>query len=171
LALKMQAGDENGARFIFPIIEPVIGGARRRGSCRCAMAPKKMSKSDPSDLSRINLTDDADAILEEDPQSQKPIQTHCRARRKVSMGRPRGAEILSAFYAGLAENLGGTRFWKNLAASSFSTFKTGARRSCGRQKWRLFATEMRRIMADPSLCRRRAPRWGVSAPARLPKQP
>lgn len=45
----------------FPIPEPVIEGtATRVMSLRDGS--KKMSKSDPSDASRINLTDDADAI-------------------------------------------------------------------------------------------------------------
>ena len=45
----------------FPMTEPVIEGvATRVMSLRDGT--KKMSKSDPSDLSRINLTDDADAI-------------------------------------------------------------------------------------------------------------
>jgi tryptophanyl-tRNA synthetase len=45
----------------FPITEPVIEGvATRVMSLRDGT--KKMSKSDPSDQSRINLTDDADAI-------------------------------------------------------------------------------------------------------------
>jgi len=45
----------------FPITEPVIEGvATRVMSLRDGT--KKMSKSDPSDMSRINLTDDADAI-------------------------------------------------------------------------------------------------------------
>ncbi len=50
---------------LFPLPEPVIGvgaaaGAARVMSLRDGTA--KMSKSDPSDQSRINLTDDADAI-------------------------------------------------------------------------------------------------------------
>lgn len=46
----------------FPITEPVIDGpATRVMSLRDGT--KKMSKSDPSDMSRINLTDDADTIL------------------------------------------------------------------------------------------------------------
>ena len=50
-----------GAEDFFPITEPVIGGpAPRVMSLRDGS--KKMSKSDPSDMSRINLTDDADAI-------------------------------------------------------------------------------------------------------------
>ena len=49
-----------GVEF-FPITEPVIEGtATRVMSLR--EGSKKMSKSDPSDMSRINLTDDADTI-------------------------------------------------------------------------------------------------------------
>src|SRR3712207_9286832 len=49
-----------GAEF-FPAIEPLIQGvAARVMSLRDGT--KKMSKSDPSDQSRINLTDDADAV-------------------------------------------------------------------------------------------------------------
>ncbi len=47
----------------FPVTEPIIGGpAARVMSLRDGT--KKMSKSDPSDNSRINLTDDADAIAQ-----------------------------------------------------------------------------------------------------------
>jgi len=47
----------------FPMTEPVIEGvATRVMSLRDGT--KKMSKSDPSDMSRINLTDDADAIAQ-----------------------------------------------------------------------------------------------------------
>jgi tryptophanyl-tRNA synthetase len=45
----------------FPLTEPVIEGAATRVMSLRA-GTKKMSKSDPSDMSRINLTDDADAI-------------------------------------------------------------------------------------------------------------
>ncbi|SDB61561.1 tryptophan--tRNA ligase [Belnapia rosea] len=50
-----------GTEGFFPRIEPLIQGvAARVMSLRDGT--KKMSKSDPSDQSRINLTDDADAI-------------------------------------------------------------------------------------------------------------
>ena len=53
------AGFEDGT--FFPLPEPVImGPATRVMSLRDGT--KKMSKSDPSDLSRINMTDDADTI-------------------------------------------------------------------------------------------------------------
>lgn len=45
----------------FPITEPVIEGAATR-VMNLRDGSKKMSKSDPSDMSRINMTDDADTI-------------------------------------------------------------------------------------------------------------
>ena len=45
----------------FPITEPVIEGAATR-VMSLRNGSKKMSKSDPSDASRINMTDDADTI-------------------------------------------------------------------------------------------------------------
>lgn len=45
----------------FPIAEPVIEGAATR-VMSLKDGTKKMSKSDPADASRINMTDDADAI-------------------------------------------------------------------------------------------------------------
>ena len=57
-----------GAQF-FPLPEPLITGpATRVMSLRDGT--KKMSKSDPSDLSRINLSDDRDTIRQENPQGE-----------------------------------------------------------------------------------------------------
>jgi tryptophanyl-tRNA synthetase len=47
----------------FPLPEPVIQGAATR-VMSLRDGTKKMSKSDPSDMSRINLTDDADTIAQ-----------------------------------------------------------------------------------------------------------
>ncbi len=47
----------------FPITEPVIEGAATR-VMSLRDGSKKMSKSDASDMSRINMTDDADAIAQ-----------------------------------------------------------------------------------------------------------
>ncbi|QDY69673.1 tryptophan--tRNA ligase [Qingshengfaniella alkalisoli] len=58
--IAMKFNNDFGTEF-FPITEPVIEGvATRVMSLRDGT--KKMSKSDPSDMSRINLTDDADTI-------------------------------------------------------------------------------------------------------------
>ena len=50
-----------GAPDFFPQPEPVITGTATRVMC-LRDGTKKMSKSDESDASRINLTDDADTI-------------------------------------------------------------------------------------------------------------
>ncbi len=53
--------DHNAPNF-FPLPEPLIQGPGAR-IMSLRDGTKKMSKSDPSDMTRINLTDDADAIL------------------------------------------------------------------------------------------------------------
>ncbi len=59
--IAQKFNNDFGAPGFFPITEPVIEGpATRVMSLRDGSA--KMSKSDPSDASRINLMDDADAI-------------------------------------------------------------------------------------------------------------
>ena len=61
IAIKFN-NDFNAPDF-FPITEPLIFGAATR-VMSLRDGTKKMSKSDPSDYSRINLTDDADAIAQ-----------------------------------------------------------------------------------------------------------
>ena len=58
IALKFN--NDYGVNF-FPIVEPLIEGAATR-VMSLRDGTSKMSKSDPSDQSRINLTDDADTI-------------------------------------------------------------------------------------------------------------
>jgi len=56
-------GARGHGEAFFPLTEPLIGGpAARVMSLRDGS--KKMSKSDPSDYSRINLTDDVDTIAQ-----------------------------------------------------------------------------------------------------------
>ncbi|RCS25211.1 tryptophan--tRNA ligase [Phyllobacterium salinisoli] len=60
IGVETAVGEETVTGF-FPLTEPMISGpAMRIMSLRDGT--KKMSKSDPSDLSRINLVDDADTI-------------------------------------------------------------------------------------------------------------
>jgi tryptophanyl-tRNA synthetase len=60
--IAIKFNHDYGVNF-FPIVEPVIEGAATR-VMSLRDGTKKMSKSDPSDQSRINLTDDADAIAQ-----------------------------------------------------------------------------------------------------------
>jgi tryptophanyl-tRNA synthetase len=60
IAIKFNT--DYGVNF-FPVVEPVIEGAATR-VMSLRDGTKKMSKSDPSDQSRINLTDSADQIAQ-----------------------------------------------------------------------------------------------------------
>src|SRR6202795_1120277 len=106
----------------FPITRPlIVGAAARVMSLRDGT--KKMSKSDPSDYSRINLTDDADAIAQKirkaktDPEplpsEEKGLEPRAEADNLVGIyaalgGKPK-SEILSEFggaqFSGFKSNL------------------------------------------------------------------
>ncbi|MGF6860555.1 tryptophanyl-tRNA synthetase [Rhodobacteraceae bacterium MBR-64] len=60
--IAIKFNNDYGVDF-FPIVEPVIEGAATR-VMSLRDGTRKMSKSDPSDQSRINLTDDADTIAQ-----------------------------------------------------------------------------------------------------------
>ncbi|MCC5991246.1 MAG: tryptophan--tRNA ligase [Rhodobacteraceae bacterium] len=60
--IAIKFNHDYGVEF-FPVVEPVIEGAATR-VMSLRDGTKKMSKSDPSDQSRINLTDSADAIAQ-----------------------------------------------------------------------------------------------------------
>ena len=60
LGIDIKVGEEPVHAY-FPMVEPLIDGPAPR-VMSLKDGTKKMSKSDPSELSRISLTDDADAI-------------------------------------------------------------------------------------------------------------
>jgi tryptophanyl-tRNA synthetase len=84
----------------FPLTEPVIEGvATRVMSLRDGS--KKMSKSDPSDMSRINMTDDADAIAQKIRKARtdpEPLPDNEAALE----GRPEARNLVN-IYAALSE--------------------------------------------------------------------
>jgi tryptophanyl-tRNA synthetase len=83
--------------YLFPLPEPLIlGEGTRVMSLRDGT--KKMSKSDESDYSRINLTDDADAIA----QKFKKAKSDATMGFETLEGRPEAVNLLT-IYAALAE--------------------------------------------------------------------
>nr|WP_232372684.1 tryptophan--tRNA ligase [Acuticoccus mangrovi] len=91
-----ELGYEEG---LFPMTEPIIQGpATRVMSLRDGA--KKMSKSDPSDASRINLTDDADSIAQK-VRKAKTDPEALPSEPKGLEGRPE-ADNLVGIYAALA---------------------------------------------------------------------
>ena len=106
---------------------------------------KKMSKSEASDYSRINLTDDADQIAQK-IRKAKTDPEPLPSEAKGLAGRPE-AENLVGIYAALS---GATRdkVLKDFGGAQFSTFKP-ALAELAVAKLAPIAGEMRRLLADP----------------------
>ncbi|MCH4269091.1 MAG: tryptophan--tRNA ligase [Brevundimonas sp.] len=129
----------------FPLPEPLIQGpATRVMSLRDGSA--KMSKSDPSDLSRINLTDDADAIANK----IKKAKTDPEPLPETVEGLEGRAEAknLVAIYAALADT---TReaVLAEFAGQGFGAFKPKLAELAVSSMANVTA-EMRRLMNDPA---------------------
>jgi tryptophanyl-tRNA synthetase len=129
----------------FPQPEPVITGpATRVMSLRDGT--KKMSKSDESDNSRINMTDDADAIAQKIRRA-KTDPHPLPASKKELEGRPE-AENLINIYAALADE-SQEKVIGQFAGQQFSAFKN-ALADLAVGKLAPIQTEMRRLLADPA---------------------
>ena len=103
----------------FPLTEPLIGGpAARVMSLRDGS--KKMSKSDPSDFSRINLTDDADAIAQK-VRKAKTDPEPLPSEEAGLAGRPE-AENLVGIYAALSDRTK-AEVLSEFGNAQFSAFK------------------------------------------------
>jgi tryptophanyl-tRNA synthetase len=128
----------------FPLTEPLIQGpAPRVMSLRDGT--KKMSKSDPSDYSRITFTDDADAISQKIRKARtdaEPLPTEVAGLAS----RPE-ADNLVTIHAALA---GSTReaVLAEFGGGQFSTFKA-ALVDLAVAKLSPISGEMKRLMADP----------------------
>jgi tryptophanyl-tRNA synthetase len=129
----------------FPITEPVIEGVATR-VMNLQDGTKKMSKSDPSDRTRINLTDDADTIAKKFkkaktdpdplPESVEGLEHRAEARNLVNI------------YAALAETTQ-QAVLDDHAGAMFGHFKV-ALADLAVAKLAPVSTEMKRLMADPA---------------------
>ncbi len=127
----------------FPLPEPLIQGpATRVMSLRDGT--KKMSKSDPSDNSRINLSDDADAIAQK-VRKAKTDPEPLPSEEKGLANRPE-ADNLVGIYAALADT-GKGAVLVEFGGGQFSTFKT-ALVDLAVAKLSPITAEMKRIVAD-----------------------
>ena len=86
IALKFNT-DFDVDLFVPP--EPFIGGGTAARVMSLRDGQSKMSKTDPSDMSRINLTDSDDADRAEDPQGEDRSRAAARRSRRSSTGGPR----------------------------------------------------------------------------------
>ena len=129
----------------FPQPEPVITGAATR-VMSLRDGSKKMSKTEPSDMSRINLTDDADAIADKikrartDPDALPDSKDGLKGRAE--------AENLLNIYAALSDQTLDATIVQ-FAGQQFSAFKP-ALAELTVAKLSPITTEMRRLLGDPA---------------------
>ena len=143
--IAQKFNNDFGVPDFFPQPEPVIVGAATR-VMSLRDGTKKMSKSDESDMSRINLTDDADAIANKIKRA-KTDPHPLPAEAKELEGRPE-AENLINIYAALADQSRDAVI-AQFAGQQFSGFKT-ALADLTVAKLSPIASQMRRLLADPA---------------------
>lgn len=128
----------------FPLPEPIIQGpATRVMSLRDGS--KKMSKSEASDYSRINLTDDADAIAQKIRKAKtdpEPLPSELKGLET----RPE-ADNLVGIYAAL-NNVGKDQVLREFGGAQFSTFKA-ALVDLSVAKLGPIGSEMKKLVQDP----------------------
>lgn len=130
--------------MFFPLPEPVIQGpATRVMSLRDGS--KKMSKSDASEYSRINLTDDADTIAQK-IRKAKTDPEPLPSEEKGLETRPE-ADNLVGIYAALKDT-GKAQVLSEFGGAQFSSFKS-ALVDLAVEKLGPIGGEMKRLVADP----------------------
>jgi tryptophanyl-tRNA synthetase len=128
----------------FPLPEPIIQGpATRVMSLRDGS--KKMSKSEPSDYSRINLTDDADAIAQKIRKAKTDPEPLPSEEKGLEL-RPE-ADNLVGIYAAL-QGATKAQVLKEFGGGQFSTFKS-ALADLAVAKLGPIGSEMKRLVQDP----------------------
>ncbi len=130
--------------LFFPLPEPLITGpATRVMSLRDGT--KKMSKSDASDNSRINLTDDADTIAQKVRKAKtdpEPLPTE-----EKGLGARPEADNLVGIFAALSDR-SKADVLREFGGGQFSSFKNSLVELCV-TKLAPIAGEMKRLVADP----------------------
>ncbi len=142
--IAIKFNNDYGVDF-FPVTEPVIEGAATR-VMSLRDGSKKMSKSDPSDMSRINLTDDADTIA----QKLRKARTDPEPLPESTEGladRPEARNLVN-IYAGLADMTAEAVLAEH-GGQQFSAFKP-ALADLAVAKLSPISAEMARLMQEPA---------------------
>jgi len=141
--IAQKFNNDFGVPEFFPLTEPLIlGEATRVMSLRDGS--KKMSKSDPSDYSRINLTDDADAIAlkirkaKTDPLPMPEAESEAETRPEV--------DNLLGIYAALSDRPR-SEILAEFAGKEFSFFKK-ALTDLAVEKLGPINADMKRLLGD-----------------------
>jgi tryptophanyl-tRNA synthetase len=139
-----QKFNNDWGKEVFPLTEPLIlGDATRVMSLRDGT--KKMSKSDPSDLSRINLSDDRDTIAKKIKKAKSDPEPLPETAEGLE-GRPE-ADNLVGIYAALA-GIGKADVISEFGGQGFGAFKP-ALAELAVETLGPMRDEMERLLADP----------------------
>ncbi|EEW26877.1 tryptophan--tRNA ligase [Rhodobacter ferrooxidans] len=142
--IAIKFNNDYGVNF-FPIVEPIIEGAATR-VMSLRDGTKKMSKSDPSDQSRINLTDDADTISKKIRKAKtdpEPLPSELEGLKD----RPEARNLVN-IYAALAGHTA-EQVIRDFGGAQFGSFKP-ALADLAVAKLSPITTEMSRLMQDPA---------------------
>lgn len=142
--VDITVGDEPVHAY-FPMVEPLIDGPAPR-VMSLKDGTKKMSKSDPSDLSRVNLMDDAETISKK-IRKAKTDPDALPSETEGLKGRPE-ADNLVGIFAALADK-SKEDVLKDFGGQQFSVFKP-ALVELAVDVLSPISAEMRKLMADPA---------------------
>jgi tryptophanyl-tRNA synthetase len=142
--IAIKFNNDYGVEF-FPVVEPLIEGAATR-VMSLRDGTKKMSKSDPSDQSRINLTDDAEAIaakIRKAKTDPEPLPDSLDGLKD----RPEAKNLIN-IYAALSGQTP-AQVIAEYAGAQFGRFKP-ALADLAVARLSPITTEMNRLMRDPA---------------------
>ena len=133
-----------GTEF-FPVTKPVIEGAATR-VMSLRDGSKKMSKSDPSDMSRINLTDDADTIARKIRKAKtdpEPLPSEAAGLAE----RPEARNLVNIYAALSGQST--EAVMREVGGRAFSEFKPMLA-ELAVEKLAPISSEMARLMQEPA---------------------
>ncbi|MEZ5959668.1 MAG: tryptophan--tRNA ligase [Hyphomonadaceae bacterium] len=141
--IAQKFNNDHDAPNFFPLPEPLIQGPGAR-IMSLRDGTKKMSKSDPSDMSRINMTDDADTILQKIKKAT--TDAHPVPESKEGLAGRAEVENLVGIYAAVSERTV-EDVLTEFGGKGFGVFKPALAETLA-SKLGPIAAEMRRLNAD-----------------------
>ncbi|MEO1704906.1 MAG: tryptophan--tRNA ligase, partial [Pseudomonadota bacterium] len=142
--IAIKFNNDYGVDF-FPVTEPIIGATEAR-IMSLRDGTKKMSKSDPSDMSRINLTDTADEIAKKFRKAKTDPEPLPETYAGLE-GRPEAKNLVNIFAA--LSGKSGDDVIAEYGGQQFSSFKP-ALADLAVETMGPIGSEMTRLMEDPA---------------------
>jgi tryptophanyl-tRNA synthetase len=144
--IAQKFNNDYDAPGFFPLPEPLIQGPGAR-IMSLRDGSKKMSKSDPSDLTRINMTDDADTILNKIKKATTDPLPVPESKEELA-GRAEVENLVGIFAAVSERNI--EEVLTEFGGKGFGVFKPALAEALS-AKLSPIAAEMRRLNADPAV--------------------